>query len=91
MNSSCGPAGMTRSTFKPLVAMTTPFSQGHQGPPPGQPAAVVRPFTENTAQWGAGFLMSTATELAQFAQVVMANGKGASGTSGAGTCAQSSA
>lgn len=69
-----GPAGMSRSTFKPLVAMTTQFSQGHQGPP-GQPAALVRPFTENTAQWAAGFLMSTPTELARFAAMIMAGGR----------------
>jgi len=68
------PAGMTRSTFKPLVAMTMRVSQGHEGPR-GAAATLVRPFTENTAQWGAGFLMSTATELAQFAQVVMAAGR----------------
>lgn len=67
------PSGMTRSTFKPLVAMTMAFSQGHQGPP-GQPATMVRPFTENTAQWAAGFLMSTPTELARFAMMVMGNG-----------------
>lgn len=73
------PVGMTRSTFKPLVAMTMRFSQGHQGAP-GAPPTVVRPFTENTAQWGAGFLMSTATELARFAQVVMAGGQGPSGS-----------
>lgn len=73
------PAGMTLSTFKPLVAMTMRFSQGHQGTP-GAPPTLVRPFTENTAQWGAGFLMSTATELARFAQVVMAGGREPSGT-----------
>jgi CubicO group peptidase (beta-lactamase class C family) len=67
------PAGMERSTFKPLVAMTMDFAQGHMGAP-GQPATVVRPFTENTAQWGAGFLMSTASELARFAMVVMGQG-----------------
>ncbi|MDZ4674537.1 MAG: serine hydrolase domain-containing protein [Gemmatimonadota bacterium] len=67
------PAGMTASTFKPLEAMTRQFSQGHQGQP-GQPATVVRPFTENTAQWAAGFLMSTPTELARFAMMVMGNG-----------------
>ena len=73
------PTGMTRSTFKPLVALTMRISQGHQGAP-GAPPTVVRPFTENTAQWGAGFLMSTATELAQFAQAVMAEGRRPDGT-----------
>lgn len=68
------PIGMTRSTFRPLEAMTTDFSQGHQGQP-GSPATLVRPFTENTAQWAAGFLFSTAGELARFATAVMQGGE----------------
>ena len=68
------PAGMTRSTFRPLEVMTTDFSQGHMGPPGGA-ATVVRPFTENTAQWAAGFLFSTAGELARFAMTLMQEGE----------------
>jgi CubicO group peptidase (beta-lactamase class C family) len=68
------PAGMTRSTFRPLEVMTTDFSQGHMGPPGGA-ATVVRPFTENTAQWAAGFLFSTAGELARFAMTLMQGGE----------------
>jgi len=67
------PAGMSRSTFRPLVAMTQPLSQGHAAAA-GQPVAVVRPYTENTAQWAAGFLFSNATELARFAIMVMNGG-----------------
>lgn len=67
------PAGMSLSTFRPLEAVTRSFAQGHEGPP-GQPGRVVRPFTENTAQWAAGFLFSNATELARFAVMVMAGG-----------------
>ncbi len=67
------PAGMARSTFRPLAAMTMPFAQGHLGPA-GQPARVVRPFTENTAQWAAGFLFSNAGEVARFAMLLMQGG-----------------
>ncbi len=68
------PVGMARSTFRPLEVMTTDFSQGHQGLPGAAPA-LVRPFTENTAQWAAGFLFSTAGELARFATAVMQGGE----------------
>jgi CubicO group peptidase (beta-lactamase class C family) len=68
------PVGMTRSTFRPLEVMTTDFSQGHMGPPGGA-ATVVRPYTENTAQWAAGFLFSTAGELARFATALMQEGE----------------
>lgn len=67
------PVGMTRSTFRPLEVMTTDFSQGHMGPLGGA-ATVVRPYTENTAQWAAGFLFSTAGELARFATALMQEG-----------------
>ena len=68
------PLGMTRSTFRPLEAMTTDFAQGHLGGA-GERALVVRPFTENTAQWAAGFLFSTAGELARFATALMQGGE----------------
>jgi CubicO group peptidase (beta-lactamase class C family) len=35
---------------------------------------VVRPFTENTAQWAAGFLMASAQDMARFTIVLMDNG-----------------
>jgi CubicO group peptidase (beta-lactamase class C family) len=70
------PTGMERSTFRPLTAMTMPFAQGHLGPA-GQPPRVVRPFTENTAQWAAGFLFSNAGEVARFAMLLMQGGTAA--------------
>ncbi|MBX3131998.1 MAG: beta-lactamase family protein [Gemmatimonadaceae bacterium] len=67
------PMGMPYATFRPLHAMTRDFSQGHVGPP-DQAAGLVRPFTENTAQWAAGFLMASAQDMARFAIAVMAEG-----------------
>ena len=63
-------SNMPHATFRPLEAMTRDFSQGHQG----EPAAVVRPYTENTAQWAAGFLMASAAEVAQFTRMLMNGG-----------------
>jgi CubicO group peptidase (beta-lactamase class C family) len=62
------PMGMPRATFRPLEAMTVDFSQGHQGAP-GQAGRMVRPFTENTAQWAA-----SATDVARFAITLMDGG-----------------
>lgn len=67
------PAKMPTSTFRPLQAMTMDFSQGHVGPP--NQAMIVRPFTENTAQWAAGFLFASAGEFARFAMLVMDSGR----------------
>lgn len=65
--------GMPHASFRPLEVMTRDFSQGHVGQP-GNPGAVVRPFTENTAQWAAGFLMASAQDMARFAIAVLDNG-----------------
>lgn len=67
------PTGMPHATFRPLEAMVRDFSQGHVGAP-GQAATMVRPYTENTAQWAAGFLMASATDMARFAAMLMDGG-----------------
>ena len=67
------PTGMPHATFRPLEAMVRDFSQGHMGMN-GRPATMVRPFTENTAQWAAGFLMASATDMARFAAMLMDGG-----------------
>lgn len=66
------PAGMKRSTFKPLEALTYPIAMGHQAGATGM--RIVRPMTENTAQWAAGFLFATAPELARFTIALMNGG-----------------
>ncbi|WP_082821137.1 serine hydrolase domain-containing protein [Gemmatimonas phototrophica] len=67
------PLGMRLSTFKPLEALTWPIAMGHMGPNAGGNMTVVRPMTENTAQWAAGFLFSSAPELARYT-IAMMNG-----------------
>jgi CubicO group peptidase (beta-lactamase class C family) len=69
------PSGMTRATFKPLEALTYSASQGHMATAGTAPVGLVRPFTENTAQWAAGFLMASAAEVARFTTVLMDSGR----------------
>ncbi|WP_411280800.1 serine hydrolase domain-containing protein [Gemmatimonas sp.] len=66
------PAGMRLSTFKPLEALTYPIALGHQ--PGAGGMQIVRPMTENTAQWAAGFLFASAPELARFTIALMNGG-----------------
>lgn len=66
------PAGMKLSTFKPLEALTYPIAMGHQAGASGM--QIVRPMTENTAQWAAGFLFATAPELARYTIALMNGG-----------------
>ncbi|MBA4185432.1 MAG: serine hydrolase [Acidobacteria bacterium] len=68
------PLGMNRTTFRPTVAMTYPLAQDHQARGGGK-ALVVRPFTDNAADWAAGFMFSSADELARFAIAFMNEGK----------------
>ena len=67
------PLGMTRSTFRPTVAMTWPFTQGHTAAGMNPPT-IVRPFADNAGYWPAGFLFSSAPELARFTIAFMNDG-----------------
>lgn len=67
--------GMSLSTFKPLEALTWPTAMGHLVAGPNNPPTIVRPMTENTAQWAAGFLFSSAPELARFTIALMTSGQ----------------
>jgi CubicO group peptidase (beta-lactamase class C family) len=69
------PTGMSLSTFKPLEALTWPTAMGHLVAGPNNPPTIVRPMTENTAQWAAGFLFSSAPELARFTIALMTSGQ----------------
>ncbi|MCA1617680.1 MAG: serine hydrolase, partial [Acidobacteria bacterium] len=68
------PLGMSRSTFRPLVAMTYPFSQGHQTASEQKPT-VVRPFAANSVGWPSDALFSTADDLARFLIAFLNGGK----------------
>ncbi len=66
------PLGMERSTLRPLEAITSDFSQGHEES--GSELKVVRPMAENTAMYPAGSAFSSARELAHFASVLVRGG-----------------
>jgi CubicO group peptidase (beta-lactamase class C family) len=67
------PLGMTRSTFRPTTAMTWPLAQGHTATG-AEPPAVVRPFADNAGYWPAGFMFSSAIDLARFTIAFMNDG-----------------
>ena len=59
------PLGMTRTTFRPTVAMTWPMAQGHTAAGQAAPT-LVRPFADNAGYWPAGFMFSSVGDLARF-------------------------
>jgi CubicO group peptidase (beta-lactamase class C family) len=67
------PLGMTRSTFRPTVAMTWPLAQGHDATG-ANPPAVARPFADNAGYWPAGFMFSNVSDLARFTIAFMNDG-----------------
>ncbi len=68
------PAGMTRSTLRPTVAMTWPLAVGHESGGAGKPAKVLRPLPDNAGTWPAGQLFSSAPEFARFCIALMTGG-----------------
>jgi len=67
------PLGMARSTFRPTSAMTWPFAQGHNSTG-AEPPTIVRPFADNAGYWPAGFMFSSAPDLARFTIAFMNDG-----------------
>jgi hypothetical protein len=45
---------MTRSTFRPLVAMTYPVAQDHRVNPTA--TTIIRPFPDDVTTWASGHL-----------------------------------
>jgi len=68
------PLGMTRSTFRPIMAMTYAIAQGHDASG-NQPAAVIRPAANNAATWPAGSMFSNVHDLSRFVIAFMNGGK----------------
>ena len=67
------PLGMSRSTLRPLVAITYPLAQGHDVTN-GRPA-VVRPAANNTATWPAGSIFSSVRDLSRFVIAFVNDGR----------------
>ena len=67
------PLGMTRSTLRPLEAMTHPLALGHNVEKGS--AIVIRPISNNVAKYPGGSVYSSAGELARFAIAMMNGGR----------------
>lgn len=66
------PLGMTRSTFRPTIAMTYPLAQGHDVAN-GKPQ-VIRPSANNTASWPAGSIFSNVVDLSRWVSAFVSAG-----------------
>lgn len=68
------PLGMTRTTLRPLSAMTHPLALGHNVGQDGKPF-VIRPFFNNVAMWPAGSIFSSANDLSRFVTALLGGGR----------------
>jgi CubicO group peptidase (beta-lactamase class C family) len=68
-----GPLGMTRTTFRPTLAMTHPLALGHALE--GGEAKVIRPAADNAATWPAGSIFSSANDLSRFTVAFLNDGR----------------
>lgn len=67
------PLGMTRSTFRPTIAMTYPLAQGHEIAD-GKPR-IIRPAADNSASWPAGSIYSNVMDLSRWMMAVVDSGQ----------------
>jgi CubicO group peptidase (beta-lactamase class C family) len=68
------PLGMTRTTLRPLQAMTYPLAMGHSVSGNEKPV-IIRPFFNNVAMWPAGSIFSSVNELSRFVIALMDEGR----------------
>lgn len=68
------PLGMTRTTFRPLTALTYPLALGHNADANGKPV-IIRPAFNNVAMWPAGSIFSNVGELSRWCLALMSEGK----------------
>ena len=68
-----GPLGMTRSTMRPIEAMTYPLAQGH-GNVNGA-MSIIRPAPDDSRYWPAGSAFTTALEFGRLAIAMMNEGR----------------
>ena len=68
------PLGMSRTTFRPSLVMTYPFSQGYRSFS-GEKLAQVRPFALEAFGWPSGSMFSNVNDLARFTVAFMNGGK----------------
>lgn len=67
------PIGMTRTTLRPLIAITYPMAQGHDET--ADAPVIVRPAANNAASWPAGSIFSSAQDLARWVIAFVGGGR----------------
>jgi CubicO group peptidase (beta-lactamase class C family) len=67
------PLGMTRSTYRPLEALTYPVAHAHEASPDGP--QLIRPIPENAANYPPGSLFSSARELGRLMIAMLNQGR----------------
>ena len=68
------PLRMSRTTFRPLVALTYPLALGHAAGSDGKPL-IIRPAYNNVAQWPAGSIFSSTNDLSRFVMALLSDGR----------------
>jgi CubicO group peptidase (beta-lactamase class C family) len=68
------PLGMSNTTFRPTMAITFPFSEGHDAYGNAS-LKVVRPIADDAASWPSGSMFSSVLDLSRFAIAFMNGGK----------------
>ena len=66
------PCGMTRTTLRPMVAITYPLSQGHEER--SGSLAIPRPAGDNASGWPAGSVFSSVQDLSRYVIAFMNDG-----------------
>lgn len=69
------PLGMRSSALRPTMAMTYPFSQGHDVPSGETNPSVVRPFADDARFWANGGVFTSVTDFSRFAIAFLNDGK----------------
>lgn len=67
------PLGMSKSTFRPTLAMTYPLAQGHDLE--GSRPQIIRPAANNAASWPAGSIFSNVMDLSRWMIAFLNDGK----------------
>ena len=67
------PLGMTRSVFRPTMAMTLPVALDHRYR--NERAEVIRPFPDDASTWPGGSLFSSGADLARLAIALLNEGR----------------
>jgi CubicO group peptidase (beta-lactamase class C family) len=67
------PLGMTRSTFRPLAAMTWPLALDHRVA--NDSVRLLRPYPDDVTTWPSGSLFSSVRDLSRLARALMHEGR----------------